>query len=331
MTKPTKKQLEKRLSALRAGSPPAEVLAFVNKCDAWLETNKDNRGTTAEAIKDGYYCAIRLEQAMRARSHDDSSIRRLAEKTVTAMLHNSFPEIQERLRTLNGRVSKVGKRKADKRRQDAARAIKLGQRFELRELRSVSSLQRVGRTLKNCVANRSDAKNYLSDPDEEMWTLYELVQQRPLYLLQVDRSAKELRQIEGHNGSTPQLERSLAFDILKALDISADDEEAFVRVGAFHTFLDGQPAVESIEVGGCIHWVWVLRGTEIIIATKTLTGKHWSRFIRRDTDTGIHRRRQRERGFVAGYENHLSESELLELIIDHPLFAETLHRGTLEG
>ena len=38
-------------------------------------------------------------------------------KTVTAMLHNSFPEIQERLRTLNGRVSKVGKRKADKRRQ----------------------------------------------------------------------------------------------------------------------------------------------------------------------------------------------------------------------
>ena len=201
--KTLKEQVEKRLSALRAGSPPAEVLAFVNKCDAWLETNKDNRGTTAEAIKDGYYCAIRLEQAMRARSHDDSSIRRLAEKTVTAMLHNSFPEIQERLRTLNGRVSKVGKRKADKRRQDAARAIKLGQRFELRELRSVSSLQRVGRTLKNCVANRSDAKNYLSDTDEEMWTLYELVQQRPLYLLQVDRSAKELRQIEGHNVQLP--------------------------------------------------------------------------------------------------------------------------------
>ena len=99
------------------------------------------------------------------------------------------------------------------------------------------------------MANRSDAKNYLSDPDEEMWTLYELVQQRPLYLLRVDRSAKELREIEGHDGSTPQLERSLAFDILKALDISADDEEAFVRVGAFHTFLDGQPAVESIEVG----------------------------------------------------------------------------------
>ena len=89
--------------------------------------------------------------------------------------------------------------------------------------------------------------------------------------------------------------------------------------------------MESIEVGGCIHWVWILRGTEIIIATKTLTGKHWSRFLRPDTGTGNDQMLPHERGFVAGYENHLSESELLELIIDHPLFAETLHRGTLEG
>lgn len=330
MTKPTKKQLEKRLSALHAGSPSAEVVAFVDKCHAWLETNKDNRGTTAEAIKDGFYCAIRLEQALRVRSHDDSSIRRLAEKTVTAMLHKSFPEIRECLRTLNGRVSKVGRRRADKRRQDAARAIELSQQFELRELRSVTSLQSVGRTLRNCVAKRSYARDYLRDPDTEMWTLYELAQQRPLYLLRVDRSAKEICEIEGHDSSSPQLERPLAFKVLKALDVSADDDEAFARVGAFRAFLDGQPAVESVEADGCIHWIWVLRGTEIIIATKTQTGKHWSRFLRRDAETGNHRRRQCERGFVAGDWNHLSESELLELIVDHPLFAEMLHSGVLE-
>lgn len=336
--RPTKKQLERKLSALRAGLPSPEVRAFVEKCHGWLETNKDNRGTTAEAIKDGFHCCVRLQQALRtARSHEDSSVRRMAEKTVKAVLHDRFPEIRERLRALNGQVSKVGKQKAEKRRQGSARTIGLDEQFELRELRSVTSLQRVGRTLGNCVAKQSHAKDYLRDADTEMWAVYERADQRPLYLLQVDRSTKEIDEFEGHDdgASTPKLKRTLAFGVLRALDVTANDEEAFVRVGAFSAFADGQPAVESIEVGESLHWVWVLRdGAEIIIATKPRPGKRrrWSRFVRHSAQTVSRRRRRcRQGGLIAGHWNHLSEGELALLVVDHPAFAERLRDDAIDG
>ena len=164
----------------------------------------------------------------------------------------------------------------------------------------------------------------------EMWALYERAENRPLCLVRVDRSTKEIDEFEGHDGSTPNLERHLAFRILSALGVSGDEQESFATAGAFHVFLDGHPAVDPIEIDRRRHWVWSLHGgTELIIAIETRSGKRWSRFLRRGTETvNLHPRwRRRRKGFVAGSCNHLSEGELLALAIDHPALAERLRDG----
>ena len=327
MARPTKRNLERQFSALLADPAPAETRTYVDKCKAWLKTRKDGRGTTADAIHAAFYTSVRFNQALGARNHEDPSIRRLAAKAVTAARHESFPEIQNRLKTLAARLSSVGRRAAEKRRRAAERTIDLDDRFVLRELRTATSLQRVGRALGNCVAKASFAREYLRDADTEMWALVDKRDQRPTYLMRVDHSTNEIDELEGAEGMTPRLEYSLAINILRALAVTADEEQAFCAVGAFTAFLDGRPLVDPIDTDGCSHRVWVLRGgTEIIVATDALSGQctGWSRFRRHSSDTLNHPRRRQQRGFVAGPWNHLSEAELLAYAVDHPAFAESL-------
>ena len=260
---------------------------------------------------------MRFEQALRARTDDNSSVRRMAKKTLRSVRHEGFPEIHKRLRRLHALKSRIGRRKARKRQQGLGGTIELDPHFELRELASVKNLQRVGRTLELCVAKQKTAYSYLRVPGREMWALYDRTQQCPLCLLCVGRPAKEICEFEGHNHSTPWLERSLAFDILRALDVNADNIRAFGSMGAFHAFLDGEPVVEPVELEGGIHRLWILRnGAEIIIATETqLSDKRWSRFAWNDA----------ERVLEGNGWNHLSKGELLALMVNHPSFVE-LHR-----
>ena len=260
----------------------------------------------------------------------------MAKKVVKAARHENFAEILRRLSKFHGRLSRAGRHLAEQRRQDDEQEVELNQQFELGELRSVTSLRRVGRTLDICVKKESWAREYLADPNAKMWKLVDRGPQRPLCLLKVNTTTREIVELEGEGGSTPRLKRRLAFEILKALGVSGDDERAFAQVGAFQTFLSGGlTAVERIEAEGSSHWVWSLRGgDEVVIATKPQTGKRkrWSRFLRSDTEMGRHRRRRHRRdGFVGGFGNHLSESELLALVIDHPSFAERLRNGQDEA
>lgn len=318
--RPTMEMLDKQLSELCTREISTEARVFVDKCRAWLETRKGKRGSPAKTIKKASCSVMRFEQALRARTDDDSSIRRMAKKTLRSVRHEGFPEIYKRLRKLHGFMSRTGKRRACKRLQGAGDSIELDPHFELRELASVTNLQRVGRTLELCVAIRETANDYLCVPGREMWALYDRTQQCPLCLLCVDRPAKEIREFEAHNHSTPWLERSLAFDILRALDVNADKVRAFGRVGAFHAFLDGEPVVEPVELEECIHWLWVLHnGAEIIIATDRLSDKHWSRFAWNDA----------ERVLEGNRWNYLSKGELLALMVNHPSFIERLRGGAI--
>ena len=339
MTRSPKQQMEKQLSTLLTESDAsAEDREFVNMCRAWLqqESNRDGRGTKAKAIRDVYYATVHFRQARGARTHTDSSIKRTAEKAVTAVRHENFPQFQSRLSRLHGRISKAGKRISEERQRDAERVLELDEEFELRELRSVASLQRIGRALGNCVARKSQAQEHLRDEDTAMWALVARGQQRPLYLLKLDTSTKEVDELEGEDGSATQLERHLALKVLKTLDVSGDRLRAFAQAGAFRAFLvEGQPDVEPIEAGGRRHWVWSFRGgDEIVIATGTPSGrrKHWSRFLRPDPGNDDHRIAWRQpNGFDGGRWNHLSEGELALLVVDHPPFAERLREGASKG
>ena len=332
--RPTKKELERRFARAESASTDAEL--FVARGRDWLMTQRDGRGTTAEAIKQAFNGCVRFEKVLHARSHhSDSEIKRMAKKVVKAVRHENFPEILRRLSKFHGRLSRAGRHLAEQRRQDDEQVVELNQQFELRELRSVTSLRRVGRTLGICVKKESWAREYLADPDAKMWKLVDREPQRPLCLLKVNTTTREIVELEGEGGSTPRLKRRLAFEILKALGVSGDDERAFAQVGAFQAFLSGGlTTAEPIEAEGSSHWVWSLRGgDEVVIATKRPDKrKRWSRFLRSDAETVGHRRRRHRRGgFVGGFWNHLSESELLALVIDHPSFAERLRNGQDEA
>ena len=312
--RPTMETLDAQLSELCASEISTEARVFVDKCRAWLETKKGKRGVRAKTIKKVSRSVMRFEQALRARTDDDSSVRRMAKKTLKSVRHEDFPEIHKRLRRLHGLMFRISKRRARKRQQGFGGVLELDPYFELRKLSSVANLQRVGRNLELCVAKQETAYNYLCVPGRETWALYDRTQQCPLCLLCVDRPAKEICKFEGYNHSTPWLERSLAFDILRALDVKADKVRAFRRVGAFHAFLDGEPDVEPVEFEEYIHWIWVLdNGAEIIVATKTrLSDKRWSCFAWNDAKRILEGNRW----------NHLSKGELLALMVNHPSFVE---------
>ena len=157
--RPTKKRLEQQLSSLCGETTSREAGTFVRKCRQWLklEKNQDRRGTTAGAIGKAYYACLWFKEAQRAQAHQDSTVRRVAKKAVRGNLHKEFPQIQKDLAKLHGQVSKAGKRLADQRERAAERTIDLDSRFELRELRSMTSAKPVGQCLRNCLARKSDA------------------------------------------------------------------------------------------------------------------------------------------------------------------------------
>ena len=331
----TRQLLKQSLELLSTEEGPAPK-AFMRTCQAWLASpnNRDGRGTKSKVIKDACRASRRFRQALSAtRNHDDVTIRREARRTVTAAKHHDFPHMHRQLRKLHRRIKRVNRRSADKLRQAEERTIGLNHHFELHELRAVSSLRRVGRALENCTSNERIARRYCKR--YEMWVLRERDQRKPLYLLAVNRATRETEEFEGENSSTPQLKRNLALQIINVLKISADEEEAFAKVGAFQAFAecrDEQPTVEPVQVGSRRYWMWVLcRGgrTEIIIATKSPGArKCWSRFNDGDTECLNHPVRRRLRrpraGFVGGVWNDLSEGDLLALILEHPAIAEEL-------
>ena len=315
--KPTTPNLLKRLAYLHLND---ETRPFEMKCRDWLGLgeNRDRRGTSSRAVRQAYYACLWLEEALRAREHEDPTVRREAQQTVRGLRHQSFPEILERLGKLHGLKSRMGKRAADRRREAAERTIGIDDRYGLRELRSVRSLRRVGRKLRNCVEGERWARSYLHRRDAALWVLLDREERRPLCLMAVDADSREITECEGFDGSTPELERPLAFAILDALDVSGDHQEAFARVEAYSELRNGQPEEEVVKAGDRWYRIWVLDGGEkFVIASRRRPGGRWrrSRFTR-DGDE-----------IDGGFGNALSTGELLALVLDHPALAAKLPRS----
>ena len=262
----------------------------------------------------------------------------MAKKIVTAGRHEDFPELKARLSSFHGAISTAGKRRAERNRASAARTIQIDQEWELREIRSMARLQHMGRILKLCTARQSCARSYLQDTDCEMWAIHERVPDCPRYLLQVDRSTNEVNEFQGYNGSTPKVERSFACSVLRALDVSGDNNEAFARAGAFQALLNSEVDVRSVHAEGNFHRIWTFRdGAEVIIATQTwVLGTQWSRFLRTGAEStdyplSVQGRVRRQLDFVGRSWNYLTESELLALALDYPSFAEQMRGNMCHG
>jgi hypothetical protein len=338
----TRKSLERKLLSLRGETDTPAARVFEEKCRSWLAQgkNKDGRGIKREAIKNAHHACDWFKAAQKYQEHEDSSIRRMARKTAKSVLHHEFPEIRKKLRKLHGQASKAGKRIADQRRKAAERIVGIDDRYDLQQLRSMSSVRQVGHALRNCTARNDWARMYVKDVDNgeaEMWVLRK--KKRPLCLMTVNTETRTIDQIEGEDGSTPKLKRSVVCTIVNKLNIDGDDEVPFVKVGAFQAFRNGRPDVAPLLIEGRPYWVWNMRsGSEIIVATRKRPKgrKRWSRFTRDHTrEFGTRRRRRLQSRsesdgsrIVAGSWNYLSEGDLLRLVLDHPPLAQKLREGT---
>lgn len=333
--RPTMKKLDGRLRALaRHGGFAGEAQVFDRKCRGWLreDGNRDGRGARADAIGQAFKGCRQFEKALRAQGHDDSTVCREAHKVVRGARHWDFPELLKRLSALWGQVSKADRRRAEGRRQAGARVRAVDRRLELRELRSLASLQEAGRALGNCMENRGHARAYLGEEDVEMWAVFCRRTGRPLYLAKVETAdGREVTEFEGRGGSAPALKRSLARRLLCALDAHGDDHEVFAAAGAFSSCPEALPEVEAVEAEGGLHRVWVMgEGGEIVIASRWPADERWrwSRFTRCAARRGLRRRRRLAGGEAgtldAGSCNRLSEGELLALALRYPALAEKL-------
>ena len=299
-------------------------------------------GIKRDAIKKAYHACDWFKAAQKYREHEDSSMRRMARKTAKAVFHQEFPEIRKRLRKLHGQASKAGKRIADQRRKAAERVVGIGDRYDLQQLRSVSSVRQVGHALRICTARNDWARMYVKDVENgeaEIWVLRK--KKRPLCLMTVNTETRTIDQIEGEDGSTPKLNRSIVCAIVNELNIDGDDEAPFAKVGAFQAFRNGRPNVAPLLIEGRPYWVWNMRGgSEIIVATRKRPKgrKRWSRFTRSDhqSEFGTRRRRRPQprpesdgSRIVAGGWNYLSAGDLLRLVLDHLPLAQRLREGTM--
>ena len=112
----------------------------------------------------------------------------------------------------------------------------------------------------------------------------------------------------------------LGIEILNKLGTNANEEEAFVQVGAFSQFKNGRPEIEPISVGdGEEMWIWFYDDELIIATDENANGKLlWSRFIRAGGITY-------PEWDVSPY-SHMSLGELFEMVCQNPHVLEKLQR-----
>lgn len=203
-----------------------------------LPANRNGAGVTPEAGGRTVQVLDRLRHAVRhAQEHQDPEIRRQAKKLLRTAQSETFERIEARAKQFVGLLHKSGHRRNERLRRAQAWVLGLDDGTELAEVPTVDSLRSVGRKLGNCVAKRDwDARNYhdrLAHGVSKFFTLSEKGQ--VLCLIEVDADEKTIKEVS--TDFTPT--RKQALRILEALGATANNESAFVNVGAFSPYLSG--------------------------------------------------------------------------------------------
>ena len=147
-------------------------------------------------------------------------------------------------------------------------------------------LRSTGRELELCVARASgDGRDYhdaLRSGDSKFYRLARGGQ--AIGLVQVDADSMCIADAQGPANATVRLTRKRALDLLRVLEATADDAEAFSRVGAFSVFLDGTPKGQPYSYEGCTYRIWAFPDTKRIAVRETFANGRrstWSLFERR--------------------------------------------------
>lgn len=262
-----------------------------------LSTNQDGRGLK-HAVKRRICRAVdRLRCAVRhAYEHEDANIRTKAKALVRSIQALTFDELDQRASRFVGLLRRAGHRRKERRLLVSRPTSWIGD-LEVAELVSVDQLRSAGRELGLCVAHANDTGRVYHDALRSGESkFYRLAKEgRAIGLVEVDVDEMHVADAQGSDGCALPLSRKLALDLLRQLEITADDVDAFSRVGAFSVFLDGTPKIPAISFAGCTYRVWTFPDAKRIAVSKTRGTRStvsWSLFERRDPKLRGGRRRR---------------------------------------
>ena len=311
-----RKELEEtkaRWPTLDLGSGPSAAMP-THLADAINEycaraANRDGRGVRSATVAKVRKTLRHIRSAAGRTTATGTQEAQEARKFLKSLYHlRDFEAMVERARVYAGCVQKLGRHRARHRAVCDAARVGLGEadpfgKVRLERVVSVADLMSIGRHLQVCLARNNhvgrDYHHRLREKDTtEFW---QIGASEPLALLEVARDGPGKRGVIMEWGTRedpePALPRSMLVRVLRELNASGDDIDAFARVGAFWTLRQSRRPTGIVEVGISRYRVWRFRDEVIIHARVEHRGGRrigWSRFMREEVEPWHLRTRRRK-------------------------------------
>ena len=199
-----------------------------------------------------------------------------ARKLLRAIRTSSdFETLEKRASAFIGFQNRVARRRNERERRKREPVIQLGGSLALRRVDTVEHLTTIGRALKLCVAQPgSRYQRYLRNGILVFWSIQRAG--KAIGLLSIDADANEVEECDGFDHEPLELSRSAMLEILRKLNATADNCDAFASVGALSLFLE-RPAQHPnavVRFQGSCYQAWGWSGRVAINKNQ----RHWSLF-----------------------------------------------------
>ena len=216
--------------------------------------------------------------------------------------------------------------------------------YEIVEANSVKQLMSEGRKLSLCVAHRDelgcDYHRRLRSKESEFWTIRR--KGMPKGLLEINKETRCVEEAAGCRNGMLKLKRKKACDVLRSLNVTADNIDTFSRVGAFSAILDSRPKdTAPIEFDGYEYRIWLEPVTKQIVIEERPSAsacderkgpRRWSLFERYEPFLHPRRRRRGRRSIPRSPEwrkgcshpHAMSIGEFTDLLLRCPEISERI-------
>ena len=291
--------------------------------------NRDGRGVRHQNRKQVHKTTGQLKHAFRHReSHPDSTIRHAAAKLIRRIPHLTFEELADATSAFWGTLCQNGIQRSEKRRQEGARIIPISNSLMLKEVRSLTELVSVGKTLENCVSWREVAQHYMHSVERGRTELWKLLRDGQVYgimrIFVAHKSTRSIEECSAFDNENAELSHDEAMEVLRKLQITNSDVVTFASVGAYPAFLhndvrDSMP--DPIEIDRRRYFVWRIK-KEIIVATTDKNPHYKDQFLPEELNWSRFREGKKE--FRGKRCNFLSKGRLLKILYQSPEFLDAL-------
>lgn len=206
---------------------------------AQFENRPENRAgrRVHRAPRKRVYCTLKHLKRAAAASAKAGAARREAHKLLRAI--RTFPDfetLEKRASSFIGFQNRTSRRRNEREMRKRAPVIQLGNSLALHRIDTASHLTTIGRMLKLCVTRRNlGYLHSLRDGSLVFWSIQRDGEVVGLLSINADN---EVEECGGPDHESLGLDRTVMLQILRELNVTADDCKAFADVGALSIFLE---------------------------------------------------------------------------------------------